>query len=189
MTGKTHLAFGTAIGIVCASHYFLYDNGTLPNSLLFLGAAMIGSLFPDLDSPKSIINQKNPTRNIINKLFGHRGFIHSPIFIILLSFLLFFLTNKANITDIWVYGLAIGFISHIFLDMFNKAGIPLLYPLSKHHFHCGRIRTGSKKEIPFVFIIFFVLLIIYLIWLNQTFSTHAANLFESCVYKNSYYNF
>ncbi len=52
MTGKTHIALGTTIA--------LYTSSILgaTETLFLLGGTIIGSLLPDIDHPKAMINQK-----------------------------------------------------------------------------------------------------------------------------------
>lgn len=52
MTGKTHMAAGITAGLILSA------GQPLENRVLFVGASIIGSLVPDLDHPKSKLNQK-----------------------------------------------------------------------------------------------------------------------------------
>ena len=80
MTGKHHLIAGTVTGACLATSAVVAGNA---NYLIVGGAVlttMIGSLFPDIDSSTSKLGSKMKiTSTIINKLFGHRGFLHSPL--------------------------------------------------------------------------------------------------------------
>mgnify|MGYP000895447631 CR=1 FL=1 len=52
MTGKTHMAIGVAAGLT------LSIGQPIENQVLLMAASAIGSLIPDLDHPKSKLNQK-----------------------------------------------------------------------------------------------------------------------------------
>lgn len=45
------------------------------------------------------------------------------------------------------WGISIGYISHLVLDMFNPTGVPMLYPYSNHKYSVAKIRTGSHEGI------------------------------------------
>lgn len=55
MKWSTHMAIGTAIGILITRKFLPID---ISNNLQLIGAAGICSLIPDLDHPKSKINQR-----------------------------------------------------------------------------------------------------------------------------------
>lgn len=43
------------------------------------------------------------------------------------------------------WGVAIGYFSHLLLDMFNPTGVPMLYPYNRHKYSVAKIRTGSHE--------------------------------------------
>jgi membrane-bound metal-dependent hydrolase YbcI (DUF457 family) len=47
-------------------------------------------------------------------------------------------------------GLFIGCLTHVFLDMFNPAGVPFM--LGTKHLHLGKIYSGSKESVIFTWI-------------------------------------
>lgn len=61
MTGKTHITVGIAAGLTLAAGY------SLESGLILTAASAIGSLIPDIDHPRSKINQR--VLLIKNKLF------------------------------------------------------------------------------------------------------------------------
>lgn len=82
--------------------------------------------------------------DLIDKLTGkHRGWGHS-IFWILPLFLV------ALYQPLVGAALIIGFLSHLFLDIFTVYGCPLLYPVMENSFVClnknRRIKTGSNQD-------------------------------------------
>ena len=63
---------------------------------------------------------------IIGSRTNHRSFTHSIIGLIIYSYI-----TTISLPRIVVISFIIGYISHIFLDLFNHKGIRLLYPLRK----------------------------------------------------------
>lgn len=140
MTGKTHLICGVGLALAAGVAVGL---STEP----FVCGGVVGgiaALLPDLDHPHSKASRSGPNRLIsypLNALFGHRGFIHSPLLWGCLTALLYF-----GGAPIWLWlGFGVGTFSHLLLDTLNPAGIPWLYPYKKK-FHIVGIRTGSAGE-------------------------------------------
>lgn len=123
MRGYTHLTFS-----ICALPL-------LPNSepATLLGL-LAGSLAPDVDVKGS------PASRVIYIPVKHRTFFHSLTACALLTAVLFFLSKN------FAMGFLAGYLSHLFLDMLNVAGVPLFYPFNKRHFHIARIKVGSVFE-------------------------------------------
>jgi inner membrane protein len=120
MTGLTHIAFATACTLASAAFYdYELDMGTLI-------AAALGSLLPDLDTPRSMLGRllyfiAAP----LEKAVGHRGLTHSLLAIplyLLLALPLWFLH------PVWAYALFGGAMSHLFIDTFTKQGIKAFWP-------------------------------------------------------------
>ena len=120
MTGLTHIAFANACLLAGAA---VYDWDVPAGALV---AASVGSLLPDLDTPKSILGRlfwflASP----LEKAVGHRGFTHSllalPIYLVLALPLWF-------LDPIWAYALVGGALSHIAIDTLTKQGIKLMWP-------------------------------------------------------------
>ena len=124
MTGLTHIAFANACTLAGAAFY----NWEVPASALV--AVSIGSLLPDLDTPKSLLGRffwfiASP----LEKAVGHRGLTHSLLglpFYALLSLALWFLN------PVWAYALCGGALSHLAIDTLTKKGIKLLWPAPYH---------------------------------------------------------
>ena len=155
MTGKHHLISGTVAGGCVATSYILQNQQenfkvTIPIVIGTVIVTGIGSLFPDIDTKTSKMGKKmRITSTIINKMFGHRGFLHSPIFAVAMFFLLRYIFNVNNISEYSVlyYGFVAGIINHFICDMMTKGGIPLLYPFQKVKFSLTPLKSGSKYEI------------------------------------------
>ncbi|MBY6035760.1 metal-dependent hydrolase [Fictibacillus nanhaiensis] len=144
MKSNTHL-----VGGVAAAALYKVSTDFPPESLFyeltFFGAAVIGSLLPDLCHPGSYIGKKTSILSkTLSKTFGHRTITHSWIMIALVLMVPQWLD--------WAYehsfskGLLIGVVSHIFLDAATSRGVQLFYPLPfRFRFPLYTI-TGSKTE-------------------------------------------
>ena len=149
MTGKHHLIAGIGAGI-CMTSSLIYFKDTTTVPAVFTGVGLVvGSLFPDIDSSTSKLGKRvKPVSKIISKLFGHRGFFHSLIFIGLLFLLLKHIFDTKNISqyNVIYIGFCCGCLLHLVCDMMTKGGVPLLYPFSKFKFHLTGMKSGSKYE-------------------------------------------
>lgn len=119
MTGKTHITGGIAASLAFAQ-IANYD----PVVLLISGVA--GAILPDICHGGSKIGRTFPLLSkVVNKLFGHRTFTHSLLFLVLIAILFNSFTANEAITA----GLLVGMASHYVLDMATKNGIKLFFPL------------------------------------------------------------
>lgn len=165
MTGKTHIIGG--LDVALAAPLLSTTIGTLVVSMgyseyaLCLFAAVVGSLFPDIDLHHSKIGHKAGAVSwLIHYIFGHRTLFHSPLLMVIIYFVMAALFREYQV---YIIFFLIGMGSHLLLDMCNKKGIPLLYPFPKR-FHIMGVKTRSMSEsITFVIllVIFLVLLICY----------------------------
>lgn len=142
------MLFGFLLGL------FALDFLDINNKLLFLGLSVLGSVFVDIDSSESFIGSKiKPISWLINKIFGHRGFLHT----IFIPLLILIISTYFGYKELG-FGFSLGYISHIIIDCFNINGIKIFRPFSDFHIG-GFIRTGGFLEK-----IFFLLLLIVSIW-------------------------
>ncbi|GAE95475.1 hypothetical protein JCM21714_4721 [Gracilibacillus boraciitolerans JCM 21714] len=136
MTGKTHLIGGIAATTVITS-FTNYD------PIIFIAAGAVGGLIPDICHGGSKIGRKFPLlSNIINKIFGHRTFTHSLLFLIVMGGILSMITSNSTL----IAGLIIGMSSHLLLDAATKRGIKLLYPVNLTVRFPVTIKTGGTIE-------------------------------------------
>jgi inner membrane protein len=135
MNGNCHLFFGISTATALALNLdkiavSLPNIGSTPEwaALLIFGAAA-GSIFPDIDNENSHTAKLTaPVSSLIcgiNQLFGnngkkHRGLLHDP-FIYLLGLYLSYMFFPVCVPFF------IGCITHVFLDIFNPAGVPFLF--------------------------------------------------------------
>lgn len=161
MTYKTHINFGLTCGGILLSTL----NPISP--LLYLSGCIIGSLMPDIDTSYSYIGRRVPLlAHYLENRFKHRTFTHSIIGYFCFLSLLSFLATIAFWDNLY-YGLAIGYLSHIVIDMFNKSGVSLLYP-NKQKASIGRIILNSSNEIK-IRVLFFIIFIIICVLNYQLF--------------------
>jgi len=139
MTYKTHILGGVLAGLAVAQS--IQINSTMDVATV-VGISTVASLLPDIDIPNSKVgNKMGVISKGINSVFGHRGLFHSPLLYLVIGFLLM---NK--VPYMILLGALVGVGSHLFLDMFNSTGIPVLYPLSKSKISVAKIKTRSFGE-------------------------------------------
>lgn len=148
MLGRTHLSAGILTGeiVVLAS-----GKTDTTSAIILIATAAVGSLLPDIDHPQSMLSSSNRiSQNVsesISAVTQHRGFTHTLAFIALILFGLFLLINPYTAyTNTVLVGILAGFLSHMVLDTLNEKGIMWFWPLSAHHIHIMKIRTGSRWE-------------------------------------------
>lgn len=155
MRYKTHVAGGLLAGVsslnLIADKLNISSDITSYEGMVFITGAVIGSLFPDIDHRGSYLGRKAKiTSTITNALFGHRGITHSPIAMGAFVFFLYLLSKLFIVTSpfikLWFIGFFLGILSHIFLDMLTKGGVPLLLPFTKKRISLTKMKTGSMGE-------------------------------------------
>jgi inner membrane protein len=129
MTAEGHLIFSVACAIFAkkAEVTLELSNGDWWH---IIPAALLTSLLPDIDHPKSVLGQRLSWIAIpIARAFGHRGFTHS-LLVITGGIVLFRLefTSSWQIPPDVLHAMVIGYLSHLLADMLTPAGVPLLWP-------------------------------------------------------------
>lgn len=134
MLYKTHVAvtYATVLPLMASSGSLSVDN------LFALG---LGSLFPDIDHPKSFIgNRTGGVSHGVSMVFGHRGLAHSfagaAVFLLAARALLSFFQLPAE----WADWFIVGYFAHLIQDSFSKTGVAWLQPINNK-----RIQFGFKK--------------------------------------------
>jgi inner membrane protein len=119
-------------------------------SLNYLAAAVLGSLTPDLDSPKSSLGRRvRPLSWSLKIIYGHRGFTHSLLACLLVGIGLSFACFKWPGWTTYGVAFTIGYTSHILADWLTREGVPLLWPFPKR-FRCPlHFATGGLLEYAF----------------------------------------
>lgn len=163
----THSIGGVGAGLLAIAASGYGSNEIVQTAIM--SGAILGSLFPDIDHKQSYISHKAPVASFAaSTVFKHRGFLHSPAFILLAGILLTagnraLLSGSAlQMAGFFITGFISGILSHIILDTFNKQGIPWLWPYKKR-FRLLSIKTDSIMETAFA-VILTVLIVYYFIY-------------------------
>ncbi len=137
MLGKTHVIGGIATGAATGAAFGL----PIGHTVAMAAASGITAKLPDVD-------------RLINKGPNHRSLTHSLViagggFLALAYYLCSILPSTllgmGFIVPVIIWGLAIGYVSHLLLDSFTCKKIPLLFPRGAK-FGGGLISTGTKAE-------------------------------------------
>lgn len=155
MRGTTHIVGGViAAELVCMVMHI----PDVQTASVVAGAAVLGSIMPDIDQPRSKISNRNIATRVIGTsthlVLGHRGVTHTIIFGAVLSAILYFAVNffpelliKYTQCDavsmITALSFMAGYLSHLILDTFNAGGIMWLWPFSSRKYHVAEIRSGG----------------------------------------------
>lgn len=162
MLYRTHLAFGLIFGLyfwsykgfneVYGSLYGLWWGGAV-----FFGLLSLGALLPDLDHPKSKLGHKVPAvSHLFHFLFGHRGFLHSLFFVVIVSAVALMIFG-----NVISFPIMLGMLAHLASDCLTKEGINLIYPFKQFSIK-GFVETGSIAEfILFLVSVFLILTYIF----------------------------
>jgi len=126
---KTHLIFGllTALLFIDKVSY----------KATFFVVVLIASILPDVDSMSSFLGRFKILRPL-QWAVGHRGFLHSFSFMVLISLLFAFFIPRLAFPFFIGYGI------HLIADSFTVDGIQPWWP-SKEKM-AGKIRTGGIVE-------------------------------------------
>ena len=136
MLGNTHIVGG----ITASLAFSQFSN---ENPFVLVGAGVIGALLPDICHGGSKIGRMFPVSSkIVNKLFGHRSFTHSLLFLLLIAVFMDTFVPHRSLT----IGILLGIASHLILDMGTKKGIKLFFPIKISVRFPLTIKTGSKVE-------------------------------------------
>lgn len=140
MMAGSHMVVGAALWAVTAKL-----GGGNPAEPGALGAAVLGSLLPDIDHPQSWAGRKMRAISVpLSLLVGHRGITHSAVAVV------------AGLALLLVMGMGwmaapvvVGYLSHLLADSLTPSGVPLLWP-SRRRFTLNLCQTGSVTEIGLV---------------------------------------
>jgi len=156
----THLLFAECCWFASSAAFDVHYETT---EVLAVAAA---SLLPDADYPRSWIgHQLGSVSENLNRLFGHRSFLHSLLALLLITTVLGALLcwiagNLAPIAAIFV-----GYGSHLFADMLSVGGVQLFWPSHAIAVFPGRneyrVVTGSGSERVFVAVALVLALLFY----------------------------
>ncbi len=188
MTARTHdLAAITAFaGVVLA---LPVRPVTLATVLVALLANQLGGIAPDIDQPTAPFWRNLPVGKYFGKIIdkmlgGHRFITHSLLGLVAFGFGLHWLLNllhpimpRVDVDIVW-WAFMIGMVSHLFMDMLTKEGVPLLLPLPIKFgippVKAFRITTGKVAET-----LVFVLIIGFDVWYCANHYDHLKSIFHA----------
>ena len=140
----SHVLVGGAVWVGAARL-----GGQPPGDALALGAAVIGSLLPDLDHPSSWLGRRLwPVSRPLALLLGHRGLTHSLLAVVG-GLMLIQAMEPRTLLGRLVEPMALGYLSHLAADALTPAGVPLLWPW-KRRFALPVCSTGGLMEMVVV---------------------------------------
>ena len=111
---------------------------SVENKVVFVVVALIATFIPDIDTKFSKLGKRKVFRPL-QFFVSHRGFLHSFIFLALIS-LIFYL-----FLPIVMLGFVLGYSSHLIADGFTIQGIKPFYPFKRRL--RWRIKTCGKLEV------------------------------------------
>lgn len=135
MMAPAHMA---AAGLIAHAAFGLSPTAT--------GIAVIASLIPDIDTPRSTFGRIFPFISYPLSLGGHRSITHSLAGTALLTVPVLVLQGYLNMNLLIPF--LIGYLSHLLLDLLTPQGCPILWPLPIH-FKLPLVATGGVLEVVF----------------------------------------
>ncbi len=152
--GTTHLALAACL------YLGLRTIGIDVSVDLVFMAVLIGSVFPDIDHPRSSIAQQSYLMKGISRavfiLSEHRGVVHSLLASLLLTAFLYSLLAEAGLGGTIALGFLFGYLTHLVGDSMTKGGVRWLQPFSDRKLR-GPLRTGARSE-ELLFVVLLALL-------------------------------
>lgn len=150
MTGNTHAICGSITMFAIALTKF---SGIEAGGYTYLPAfgmltVVAGSYLPDIDIPRSKLGRRF---KFISKFLTHRGITHTLLIPCLLYLLMSYIaTMGILILPELILGLNVGWVCHIVADLFNKKGVPILWPICRQKLHVASFLTSSWHEYVFI---------------------------------------
>ena len=158
MNGNCHFVYGASVATALSMNMdklsaIIPTLAVSPENItLLIFGGLIGGIFPDLDNPTSYVGK------LSSPLSKHRGILHDPLVYLVGLFLC-----CQHFTPL--IGFFIGCLSHLFLDMFNPAGVPFLFGVK--HLHLMKIPSGSRESVIFTWLnVVLVLVVGFVLQLN-----------------------
>jgi len=145
MMATTHVLFAIFLLLLTSST-------SLPLSATVVTAAVLGSLLPDIDHPKSMLGRvTRPVSTLVHISVGHRTLTHSLVGLVGFGLLAYATTFNLGVDLSAVLAFILGYGSHILADMLNPAGVKLLYPKKHRYSILGESGIGTDSIAEHVF--------------------------------------
>lgn len=137
MEGRTHAIGGmlAACAVAAAWQHAAERALHLGEAWPLFGAALIGSLLPDIDHPGSAFGRAVPVvSDAVSYLAGHRRGVHSLLAALAAGALAWAVGAWAAARGVPAdpllisAGLTAGYLSHLLLDALNPGGVPFFWP-------------------------------------------------------------
>lgn len=143
MRALTHITFG----LLTTSGTFSLASAPLHRDPLAAGAAVLGSLLPDLDSPHSALGRLVPGMSAALERWRHRTVTHS---LLALTGMALLALPLGWVSPSLYAGLLLGYASHLLADCATVSGVVLFWPCPRPcvlpaSSRC-RIEVGSLAE-------------------------------------------
>lgn len=150
MLAKSHLSLGLIGGILVYPISKAFGIEKEEYVGLILPIILLGSIFPDIDEPRSFIGRRFPLiSRIVSLSFSHRGFTHFLAFPLIFLIAGILVNNQSISPHLFAFGY--GILLHQIGDMMTISGIPYyFFPLSTKKAvllpQALRFKTGSIVE-------------------------------------------
>ncbi|PNK19136.1 metal-dependent hydrolase [Cylindrospermopsis raciborskii] len=133
---------------------------------LVISVGALAGLFPDIDTPKSIVGRLFPfISNFLTEKMRHRSCTHSFLASVSLAFIVYPLSHFLNIGSQIPSAIVCGYVFGWLADMFTKNGVEVFWP-SKIRYVCPtnrkfRLTTGSNAEYVVLFLLVLIAFAIF----------------------------
>lgn len=129
MQKKVHMAFGITCALLCL--VALSIKPPVEVLLVFIAGVYVASSIPDFD--------------LIIPYARHRGLSHSLLFFLIFSGIAVLIPFYEKRIPSWLlYGLPVGYLSHLIADTFTVTGVAWFQPVNNTRFAIGVFNTGHK---------------------------------------------
>jgi len=147
------MLFRTHVVFALASYFLLSYFVEMP--IYVLGFVLLGAVFVDVDIRNSRFGNRWYFR-LLQFFTRHRGMFHSLFFAVLISLII-------GMINRWFgFGLFVGYVSHLFLDVFTLEGVRLFWPFNWKV--KGFVKSGGIVE-QVVFVLLLLGNICFVAWL------------------------
>ena len=154
MTKSVHTTVGVGtfllLSVSCPDGFEVASINMLPSVVMVTSA--LGSILPDFDMKPMHYSQGKKgvkkkiaqvkTKAVNAATGGHRGITHTLLFPALLYAVLYFISTSftrmpafTSLIGSLVFGVLAGWVLHIFADLFNGKGAPILWPFVRSKLH------------------------------------------------------